>query len=184
MTPEEWIADVGPVIWDRVVVGVSLVSPDGFFVSPNKAYQVILERTSHELEALTFMDVTHPQDVGNDTAEAQSVRSGVLEGYEMVKRYKMKRPGRDGNPVYKWVRIYVSALRDPSSQVLEFFLVQCVALRSDYSVGTMVPTTPSAPTHVRVGMWVRENWQVVLWLLSGIAALFGWALNGPPGGGE
>jgi len=124
VTPDEWVERLGPVLFARSVVGVTLVSPDGYFLRPNRAYCEILERPEAELEGLTFVALTHPADVLIDEQEAARVRALTLDGYAMRKRYKMRQPDAAGNPVYRWVTIYVSALTNDDG-LFEYYLVQC-----------------------------------------------------------
>jgi len=60
---------------------------------------------------MTFHDITHPDDVGEDVAQGERVKAGELDTYLMEKRYVRK----DGTIV--WVHLTVSAVRNASGKM-------------------------------------------------------------------
>lgn len=71
----------------------------------NRALCRLLDRPRSELEGATFLDVTHPDDVGPGRAEFQKLRDGQIDHIRQEKRYLR----RDGTSV--WVLIHAMPIR-------------------------------------------------------------------------
>ena len=99
------------LIFERAMVGLSEINPDGRFVRANPELARIVGRTPDELRLATVADVTHPDDVEASLKAARSVlESGIPETLE--KRYR--RP--DGTAVWAQssvTRLDGSAFRGP-----------------------------------------------------------------------
>ncbi|MEA5447861.1 PAS domain S-box protein [Leptolyngbya sp. CCNP1308] len=76
--------------FDDAPYGISLVSTSGQFVLANAYYCTLLGYTEAELLALTFKDITHPDDWVEDWAGFQRMMSGAARTYQMEKRYLTK----------------------------------------------------------------------------------------------
>ena len=76
----------------------------------------LLGYTEQELLALTFQDVTHPDDLAEDLRRTQEVLAGSSTSFEMEKRYLRK----DGSDV--WVHISVSLTTDTAGEPLHFLV--------------------------------------------------------------
>lgn len=87
-------------------IGMTLVSPDGRFLRCNQALCDLLGYTEDELMALSFQDITHPEDLDIDLAHVQRLLSGEASSYTMEKRYLTK-TGR-----LVWVLLAASLVRD------------------------------------------------------------------------
>lgn len=87
-------------------IGVAIVSLDGRIVQTNPAFAAMLGYTREEIEALTFFQITHPDDlqIGKETME--KMREGKVDSYHFEKRYLRK----DGTPV--WAHLAGSVIRD------------------------------------------------------------------------
>ena len=70
---------------------------------PSPTCSAIRER---RLEALTFFQITHPEDVAIGSETMQRVRAGEADSYQFEKRYLRK----NGTPV--WARLSGSVIRD------------------------------------------------------------------------
>jgi diguanylate cyclase (GGDEF)-like protein/PAS domain S-box-containing protein len=99
-------------------VGMAVTELDRTFSRVNGALCEILDRSEDELLGTSFETITHPDDVGRDTASFEALRAGETDVYETEKRYL--RP--DGSSVPVLLR--VSAVRS-SSGALQF-LVACM----------------------------------------------------------
>jgi PAS domain S-box-containing protein len=93
--------------YDRAVIGIAHVSPDGHWLRFNQRLCDILGYSREELATRTFQDITHPDDWEASSLYFQRLLAGELETYEMDKRYIRK----DGVPV--WVHLTVSLVRTP-----------------------------------------------------------------------
>jgi len=90
----------------NAATGMLLVDLEGRFVEANQAYTEITGYTQAELEPLTFLDITHPEDVERCARPFQQMVRGEIPNYLIEKRYMRK----DGGVV--WTRISSTLLRD------------------------------------------------------------------------
>ena len=97
---------------ENASVGVALSSVDGHYLEVNAAYQEMIGYTAAELRDMTFMDLTHPDDLEADLVLFAEIIAGKRDSYQMEKRYLRK-----GGDVI-WVRISISVVRDADGQVL------------------------------------------------------------------
>jgi PAS domain S-box-containing protein len=108
------------IIFENAAIGIALVDPAGRPLRSNRALQTMLGYSNDELTAITFVHVTHPNDVTLDSSLFQDVVDGRLDRYQIKKRYIRK----DGEVC--WARLMVSALREADGS-----LQYCVAMVED-----------------------------------------------------
>jgi len=101
-------------IVDYSPIGMAIVSLDGRFVQVNRALCRIVGYAQHELEGLTFQEITYADDLALDLENVARLLSGELRWYEMEKRYLRK----DGGIV--WAQLTVSVYRDDQGHPLHF----------------------------------------------------------------
>jgi diguanylate cyclase (GGDEF)-like protein/PAS domain S-box-containing protein len=95
-------------------IGIALVSPDGRWLTVNRALCAIVGYTESQLLKLTFQDITHPEDLDADLKLLQETLAGKRDDYTMEKRYIH----RDGGEV--WVQLNVSLVRDACGDPVQF----------------------------------------------------------------
>ncbi|TPK81386.1 PAS domain S-box protein [Mesorhizobium sp. B2-4-17] len=90
-------------------IGIAIVALDGRILQTNPAFAAMLGYSRQEIEALTFFQITHPDDlhIGRETMD--SMRAGNVDAFHFEKRYLRK----DGTPV--WARLAGSVIRDERS---------------------------------------------------------------------
>ncbi len=88
--------------FEQAAVGIAHVAPDGTWLRVNRKFCTITGYSEPELCSLTFGDITHPDDVDADRAQASSLLRGEITTYSMEKRYIRK----DGDSI--WVNLTVS----------------------------------------------------------------------------
>jgi PAS domain S-box-containing protein len=110
--------------FDTTAVSMCLTSPQGQFLQVNASLCQMLGYSEAELLALTFAELTHPDDLPLTLACAQKLLSGELSYYHLEKRYRHK----DGHTI--WCLLSVSLVRDREEHPL-------------YFVGQMLPGTHS-----------------------------------------
>ena len=88
--------------FEQAAVGIALVAPDGRWMRVNRKLCDIVGYSAQELMALTFQDITHPDDLAADLGEVRRMLACELTSYAMEKRYLRK----DGSVV--WVNLTVS----------------------------------------------------------------------------
>ncbi|MGD9019752.1 MAG: PAS domain S-box protein, partial [Desulfuromonadales bacterium] len=92
--------------FEQAAVGIAHVSPDGNFLRLNQKFCDIVGYSQKELLALTFQDITHPDDMETDTGLVQELLDGKNDSYTLDKRYLRK----DGLTV--WANLTVKILRN------------------------------------------------------------------------
>ena len=96
---------------------MALVAPDGTFLKVNRALTEITGYSDEELLQRTFQQITHPDDVAKDVANAEKMLLGEISTYQMEKRYFHK----GGHVV--WILLSVSLAHDENGAP-RFFIAQ------------------------------------------------------------
>ncbi|MGB7895464.1 MAG: PAS domain S-box protein [Microcoleus sp.] len=100
--------------FENASIGMALVSLDGHWVKVNPALCQILGYSSEELLALTFPDITHPDDLDGDLSYVHQLLAGTLSTYQMEKRYFHKQ----GHII--WILLDGSLVQDEQENPLHF----------------------------------------------------------------
>jgi PAS domain S-box-containing protein len=82
--------------FERSTVGQSLTGPDGKLLNVNQAFADMLGLSIEELEQVTFVEITHPDDIAKSRECIRSLFAGERATYRMEKRYRH----RDGHFVF------------------------------------------------------------------------------------
>jgi two-component system sensor histidine kinase UhpB len=91
--------------FDQSLIGVAITAPDKGWVECNDRISEILGYSRDELRALTWADITHPDDLEADCAQFTRLLAGEIESYSLEKRFVR----RNGSPV--WTAISINAVR-------------------------------------------------------------------------
>ncbi|MBW4684071.1 MAG: PAS domain S-box protein [Komarekiella atlantica HA4396-MV6] len=97
-------------MFNQAVVGINLVALDGRYLQVNPAMCDITGYSCEELTQMTFQEITHPDDIEPDLANARRVLAGEISGYSLEKRYIRK----DGSLI--WVNLTSSIVWDANGQ--------------------------------------------------------------------
>jgi PAS domain S-box-containing protein len=120
-TPESPLPAGGDSLFESAFhyagIGMALVAPDGTFLKVNHALTEITGYSAEELLQRTFQQITHPDDLANDVANAEKMLLGEASTYQMEKRYFHK-TGR-----IVWILLSVSLVRDENGKP-RFFISQ------------------------------------------------------------
>ncbi len=100
--------------FEYAAVGMARIDVKGHWLTVNQKLCEILGYSRQELDALTFQDLTHPDDLDADLTLFQEVLDGIRDNYQMEKRYIH----RSGSTVY--AILAVSVVRDLYGHVLYF----------------------------------------------------------------
>ncbi|HEX7018686.1 MAG TPA: PAS domain S-box protein, partial [Gemmatimonadaceae bacterium] len=95
---------------EHSAIGIALTSPDGHFIKVNPALCRITGYDDDELLRMSFLDISHPDDVAADLALNTRLMAGEIPSYEIEKRYIHKQ----GH--VSWVAITRAAVRGPSGR--------------------------------------------------------------------
>ncbi|MDQ6939589.1 MAG: PAS domain S-box protein [Verrucomicrobiota bacterium] len=120
-TPEESTGRESDCLFESAfhyaAIGMALVAPDGKFLKVNQALSELTGYPEEELLKRTFQDITHPDDLAFDVANAEKLLSGEITTYQIEKRYFHK------TERIVWVSLSVSLVREPDGAP-RFFISQ------------------------------------------------------------
>jgi PAS domain S-box-containing protein len=132
--------------FEQAAVGICHVALDGHFLRVNQKFCDLLGYSREELLKLTFMSLTYPEDIPRDVGNANALREGSIESYQIEKRYLRK----DGTDV--WAQLTVGVLRDRQRNPRSFIGVvvdiddrkrtDAALLESENRFRTMADTAP------------------------------------------
>ncbi len=97
------------------LVGMAITSPDRGIVEVNSELCKILGYEASELVKMSWMTLTHPDDLATDLDKFDQVIAGAIDGYSIDKRFVR----RDGQIIY--ATISVKSLRN-SQGAIEYFV--------------------------------------------------------------
>jgi len=92
--------------FDHAPIGTALVTPDGRWVQVNPAFCALLGYELDELTKLTFMDVTHPDDLEASLEQSRRQLDGEVDTIRIEKRYVRK------NGAVVWVALTSTLTRN------------------------------------------------------------------------
>ncbi len=96
--------------FENAAIGIAHVSAEGNFLCVNQHLCEMLDYSKAELEAKTFQEITHPEDLNKDLDLFAELKSGEIETYTIEKRYFH----RDGHIV--WILLTTAIERDPQGE--------------------------------------------------------------------
>lgn len=104
-------------VFDNTSLGLALVLKDGSFWQLNSSFCNIVGYKLDELKALTFQDITHPDDLDIDLELVNKLINKELDTYSLEKRYIHK----DGHIV--WINLKVTPIfSDENKTDIEYFI--------------------------------------------------------------
>ncbi|TWU11699.1 Phytochrome-like protein cph1 [Symmachiella macrocystis] len=148
--------------FDLGVIGMAISTPDKCWVDVNDRLYEILGYTPEELEQLSWVDLSHPDDVDIDIAQFERVLAGEIDGYSREKRYIVK----NGEVIH--VSVAVNCTRSADGTVDYFSaLVQDITDRkrteqalyaSEQHLRAIIDMTPACvKLHTREGILLEMN---------------------------
>lgn len=99
------------LFFERQLVGMAITSPEKGWLHTNEKLQEMLGYTHEELRALTWTEMTYPDDLAPDIEQFEKLLSGEIEDYMLEKRFIRK----DGTIVY--TNLAVSCVRNDDRSV-------------------------------------------------------------------
>ncbi|PZO37792.1 MAG: hybrid sensor histidine kinase/response regulator [Pseudanabaena frigida] len=108
-------------------IGMAILSIDGQWLRVNQALCQIVGYSSEELRALTFQDITHPDDVEVDLNNIKHLVAGTISTYQREKRYFHKQ----GHIV--WILLNGSVVKDKQGNSLHIIAqIQDITARKEF----------------------------------------------------
>lgn len=98
-------------VFQAAPLGIAIANPEGYFVEVNNAFKKMLGYDANEIEKMTFVDITHPDDRRETLRLSNSVRKGKINSYKKEKRYLKK----DGDVI--WAIVRATAVRDNDGNI-------------------------------------------------------------------
>lgn len=83
-------SDVFQKIFVAAPIGIAYVAPDYKIVKVNPALCAMLGYSEEELTAMSFIEITHPEDLDKDVELAQRLFEREISHYQLEKRYLAK----------------------------------------------------------------------------------------------
>lgn len=100
--------------FEYAAIGMALVSPDGRWLKVNASVCNISGYSESELLALTFQDITHPDDLDVDLEKVNQLLAGEIDHCHLEKRYIHKQ----GHEI--WISLSVSLVSQEDGSPLHF----------------------------------------------------------------
>jgi len=130
--------------FEQAAVGIGHIAPDGRWLRANQKLAEITGYSPEELSNLTYHQITYPEDLPVDMAQAAKLAAGELDHFVMEKRYIRK----DGSIV--WVNRTVSAVRNADGKpkylisVVEDIHARKIAEETTYRLAAIVESSDDA----------------------------------------
>ena len=99
-------------VFDEAPIGMSIAGLDNRYIRVNQAFHEMLGYTQSELMALSFLDITHPEDLELEIPCMEQLVRGETNRFNLEKRYRTK------NQATIWVNLTLIALRDRAGDIL------------------------------------------------------------------
>ncbi len=169
---EKQTAKLFEQVFSLAPLGIALVTQEGKFWRLNRRFCDIVGYNEEELRALTFQEITHPDDLAADLRYVEQVASGKLETYSMEKRYYHK----EGHIV--WINLTVSAIfADEARQRLEYFIAMIEDITERKTIIEELSRTKErlveAETVAQIGHWDWDIPNDSLYWSDSMVQLFG-----------
>ncbi|MGJ0393939.1 MAG: PAS domain S-box protein [Methylocystis sp.] len=103
--------------FENAAVGIAEVGLDGRWLRVNERLCDIIGYRRDELMGMTFGDITHPDDLEADWANARRLLAGEAKNYSMEKRY-IRKGGKE-----VWVNLAASLARNAAGEPVNFVSV-------------------------------------------------------------
>lgn len=103
--------------FEFAAVGMAIVAIEGKFISANEPYCNMVGYSLEELNNITFLQLTHPDDLSGNNEVIKKLLDGDISSFHIEKRYIHK----DGHII--WVQVNTSLLRDKDGRP-KYFIAQ------------------------------------------------------------
>jgi PAS domain S-box-containing protein len=105
-------------IFEQAAVGIAVIeTPTGRYLDVNQRMCEINHRTREEMLQLSFMDVTHPEDLQGDLNQMEDLKAGRISSFNMEKR----NVAPDGS--LTWINLTVAPMWRPGEPPLRHIAV-------------------------------------------------------------
>ena len=99
------------LLWDRAGIGIVIATPPDYQLTyTNHFFQDWLGYSAEEFAELSYVDITHPEDLAQETLLIEECRAGQRQHYQIEKRFLRS----DGS--FVWGNLIASVQSDNSGQ--------------------------------------------------------------------
>ena len=98
-------------VFEAAPIGIAVANPAGYFVEVNDAFVNMIGYNRQEINKISFIDLTHPDDRAETQRLSQAVRDGKINFYRTEKRYLKK------NGAVVWTVVRATAIRDDDGSI-------------------------------------------------------------------
>lgn len=99
-------------LFEQAPFGISFGNYHSDIVDANQMFLRIVDRTKEEMKDISWIDITHPDDVKQDMDLFELFKKGEIDNYNLEKRYLR----RDGSHV--WVRMSLAPIKLGNNDVI------------------------------------------------------------------
>lgn len=107
-------------VWDKIYlqapIGIAVIETDRNLVMVNNKFCSFLGYTEKEILGTNLSAITHPKDNSLEVSELNRVKSGLIPGFDIIKRLLTK------NGSIKWVKQTLLPVRDHSNKIINYVL--------------------------------------------------------------
>ncbi|MGO8881149.1 MAG: PAS domain S-box protein [Desulfomonilaceae bacterium] len=101
-------------VFEQGPVGMAMVSLDYRWLAVNQRLCEITGYSSEELTKLSFVDITHPDDIAQDLAQAAALARGDIPYHQIQKRYIKK------DKEIAWINLTATIIRNNQNEPMYF----------------------------------------------------------------
>jgi PAS domain S-box-containing protein len=92
--------------FEQSAVGMAILDINGYYLETNERLSKIFGYSKEELKKLTFMAITHPDDLDEDLANKERLDTGIVPNFSSEKRFIHK------NKSVIWTQMHVTIVSD------------------------------------------------------------------------
>lgn len=98
------------LIFELAPIGITTATIEGVFLHPNQAYCDMIGYSAEELREKKYLEITHPDDLGENRSWNKKLLAGEIPHFRMEKRYLTKH----GEVIY--IILQVALVRDANNE--------------------------------------------------------------------
>lgn len=144
-------------IFEGAAIGILRMDPEGRILQSNPALGSLLGYSAGELQQMTVLDLTHPDDIAPTRERLEALRRGEIDHYGLEKRYLAK----DGR--LAWCQVTASVVRDTEGAPrLVIAMIEDITERKQVTEALARRNTEIARLYDEINLYAKDLEQRVL----------------------